>query len=234
MGCMGVLLGVRVGGRNPHQSAVAISSPQGNAWTLLLALFSAAAALTLFGSPTMAAEANDVRDVTLRAGPQLEQVFEARRKENPDIRAAASYFEDQKLKLYPPGLAALTVRTINTNETTDLFIIPFSEPIPPPGLQHVVVSVAGTNGSAVVLGTIAETKEQNPTAVKPVVKEEYRAVGGKIQPGNHALAKWLLCTLGTCMTGVACFAAGPDPLAIGCICAVCAGGAIACSKDLLD
>jgi len=74
------------------------------------------------------------------------------------------------------------------------------------------------------------SKEQKPLTVK----DEHRVADGKIQPGNHALEKWVLCTLGTCMTGVACFGGGANVLSVGCLCAVCVGGAIACSKDLYD
>jgi hypothetical protein len=237
MGRMAVLLGVRVGSRNPYQSASAVGSPQGHVRTFLSALFSAMAAVALLGSPASSADANDVRNITVRVGPQLEEIFKERQFKDPNIHAATTYFEGQKLKPYIPGLTELTVQNFKTNEINNLFIMPFAESTPVPGQQHVVVSAAGAKGSAVVLGTILEApagstdpKEQKP----PVVKEEYRVIDGKVQPGNHALAKWILCTLGTCMTGVACFAAGPDPIAVGCLCFVCAGGAITCSKDLLD
>jgi hypothetical protein len=237
VGRVAILLGIRVGSRNPYQSASAVASPQGYSRALLSALFSAMVGLALLNSPASAADANDVRDITVRVGPQLEGMFKELRIKEPNIRAATNFFEDQKLQPYIPGLEELRVRNIKTNEFTDLFIIPYSESTPMPDVEHVVVSVTGTKGSAVVLGTIAkapavssDSKEQKP----PVVKEEYRVIDGKVQPGNHALAKWILCTLGTCMTGVACFAAGPDPIAVGCLCFVCAGGAIACSKDLLD
>lgn len=231
MGYMAFLSSVRASGRIHHQRASAVGSSQGYGRALLSALFSVMIGLALLNSAADAADANDVRDVTVRAGPQLEGMFKDLRVKEPNIRAATNFFEDQKLQPYIPGLEELRVRNIKTNEFTSLFIIPYSESTPMPDEEHVIVSATGTKGSAVVLGTIAKApKQQRP----PVVKEEYRIIDGKVQPGNHALAKWILCTLGTCMTGAACFAAGPDPIAVGCLCFVCGGGAIACSKDLLD
>jgi hypothetical protein len=190
----------------------------------------------------------DFRDVTLRTGAQLRGTLE-KLTSGGDVRVAAQYFAERKLRPYLDGLVELSAQDANTKQWVSLFFIPFADPTPKPGPLSLVVAADGSMGPKVLLGTISEdapagadgspgiVSGDRPPPGEPKkpnieVKDEHVVSDGKIQDGNGTLRKWVMCTVGGCLVGISCLAGGPTPFGIACLCVTCSGSALGCYGQL--
>jgi hypothetical protein len=238
MGYAAHLLRIWAGSRNTHRPLYQVAFPR-KPIPRSLALLGAIAAVVLCSSPIRAqGEGEGFTDVSVRTGADLSGYLEQLMKQ-PDLRVAIRYFEDQKARPDLKGLADIQGRNVKTNEKVRLFFIPFAEPTPTPGVLKLVVLADGSQGPKVLLGTASEEvpragEERAPPAQerKIVVKDEHLVRDGKIEPGNGALQKFLLCTFGGCLAAVPCLAAGITPLTIGCVCATCTGIGLSCYAQI--
>src|SRR5207302_968240 len=109
------------------------------------------------------------------------------RMKDQNINAALRYFEELKLRPYTDGLAE--IRFLSAKENFTLFFIPFAEPAPKVGLEHIALFAESPKGSMVHLATISA-----PPNEPPVLKDEKVAIDGKVQPGNEFMRNWLKCS----------------------------------------
>ncbi len=160
-------------------------------------------ALTLIALCRAVPAADVIADVTLRSGVQLKDRLA---KVDRNTVVAQQYFDDLKLRLDFNGLTEITFRVVDAKGYYSLFFMPFTEPTPKEGQQHLVLEAEGPKGTRTFLGTISATAKEAPE-----VTDEKIVVGGKVEPGHGQLKTFLKCSVAGCVpAGLGCLTGGPS------------------------